>query len=68
MKSGPHLPQIEKALAQKQRLNATKNKKQINKTIPLKKKKNKFEMEQNRTVSWTNMVVTINLIHFHKQS
>ena len=26
MKSGPHLPQLEKALAQKRRLNATKKK------------------------------------------
>ena len=29
MKSGPHLPQLEKALAQKRRLNATKKKKKL---------------------------------------
>ena len=35
MKSGPHLPQLEKALAQKRRPNTAKNKNKINK---LKKK------------------------------
>ena len=39
MKSGPHLPQLEKALAQKWRPNTAKNK--INKQINLKKKKKK---------------------------
>ena len=38
MKSGPCLPQLEKALAQKQRPNTAKNK-QINKNKGIKKKK-----------------------------
>ena len=40
MKSGPRSPQLEKALAQKQRPNTAKNKYK-NKGIPLKKKKKK---------------------------
>ena len=44
MKSGPRLPQLEKALAQKRRPNTAKNKnKQINK-LRKKKKKKKREM------------------------
>ena len=39
MKSGPHLPQLEKALAQKRGPNTAKNK---NKLINLKKLKKKF--------------------------
>ena len=40
MKSGPRLPQLEKALAQKRRPNTAKNKnKQINKLIKKKKKR-----------------------------
>ena len=39
MKSGPHLPQLEKALAQKQRPNTAKNK-EIKTELLKKKKKN----------------------------
>ena len=42
MKSGPHLPQLEKALAQKRRPNTAINKYKLNK---FKKKKKKKEME-----------------------
>ena len=42
MKSGPHLPQLEKALAQKLRPNTAKNK-EINKLIKKKKTPNSQE-------------------------
>ena len=45
MKSGPHLPQLEKALAQKLRPNTAKNK-EINKLI--KKKKNTQESREDQ--------------------
>ena len=48
MKSGPRLPQLEKALAQKRRPNTTKNKKIKNKKINmLKMLKKKFKKKSN---------------------
>ena len=38
MKSGPHLPQLEKALAQKQRTNTAQKIKNINKLIKIRMK------------------------------
>ena len=43
MKSGPHLPQLEKALAQKRRPNTAKNKLKKKKSLK-EKKKNKFNL------------------------
>ena len=56
MRSGPHLPQLEKALAQKRRLNTV-----INKIHKKKKKKNyqtdnQQEYKKNSTTPLTNMI------------
>ena len=48
MKSGPHLPQLEKALAQKRRPNTAKNQ-SINKI--LKRKKERKEQQRNHRVN-----------------
>ena len=73
MKSGPHSPQLEKALAQKRRPNTAKKNKKINLKSSYqnsKKKKKRYihAMEHDRTVKINDLTLHISTEMTHKQT
>ena len=55
MKSGPHLPQLEKALAQKRRSNIAINQ-SINQSLTKKKKRMRLTMQGTRFEPWSGRI------------